>query len=87
MISLNYSNPLFSADTSHTSFTATKECYLLACVLGTLKLNDVDITSILTINNRWYGSVNLPLIKLRSGDNISISANYNGTKVNVYEPL
>lgn len=82
---LDYSNPLYQF-TTNTSYMCTMECYMVATALGTVSVNNVPLTSILTISNTSYPSVGLPLLKLRANDIVTLTGcDFRGTKVIIYK--
>lgn len=82
---LDYSNPLYQF-TANTSYRCTMECYMVATALGTVSVNNVPLTSILTITNTSYPSVGLPLLKLRANDIVTLTGcDFRGTKVIIYK--
>ena len=86
MPDLNYTTPLYTFDTSNTSFTATKECYLMGSICGA-QLGITSWDGAVSINNtqvfRLYGSgstnvasssaLTIPLTKLNVGDVVTVS--------------
>ena len=93
MPTLNYTTPLHTFSANNLSYTATKDCY----VTGTLFAQSNSVPCILTINNTnvFYGGrvitgagtnvedSNIPIIKLKSGDIVSV--NTASVYLHVYE--
>lgn len=91
MPTLNYTSPLFVFDSNHTTFTATKECY----IIGNLAGGSGVVTGTLTINNTLVASgkmwgqgnnISLPLLKLTVGDILTVGGDGN-SEIRVYEPI
>lgn len=71
MPDLDYSNPLYSFTNSATSFTATKECYLLGQFLGSVAGSTLTINGkIIAQRESSTEAIYIPLIKLSEGDSV-----------------
>ena len=77
MPALDYSNPLYTFDSSHLTYTATQDCYLIAGLLTSGNTNtQVSINNVPILGNASAGSYQVvpPVLKIKSGDIVSVNA-------------
>lgn len=91
MPTLNYTSPLFVFDSTHTTFTATKECYILGNLAGGTGIvtGSITINGTLVATAKTWGqgnNISLPLLKLIANDVLTIGGDGN-SEISVYEPI
>ena len=76
MPDLDFANPLYSFNSSHTSYTPTGECYLMgdtrATASHTVTIRNKEIFTDQYLSGVYY--VRFPLTKLNSGDTVKIAS-------------
>lgn len=89
MVALDYSNPLYTFNTSNTSYTATGECYISGALYGIvsnpLTINGTDV-AIPSISGSTHGVVYIPPIKLTNGDVVTASGQGSNARLHIFTP-
>lgn len=83
MPNLDYANPLFTFDSTHLSYTPTKECYLFGSIWTqavaspvTLSIRGHEVAhSALFVSSNGAVDAYIPPLKLNVGDTVSLNAN------------
>ena len=75
MPALDYANPLYSFNSTHKSYTATKDCYLYGMIIGANAKIYVDSTEI-TIRDHGTSSVDVSSVscplKITNGSTVTV---------------
>jgi hypothetical protein len=91
--SLDFANPLYTFDSTHLSYTATKDCYLYGNIGtsgGAVQNGTVTIDGTLVFKATWNASdciALLPITKIKSGSTVTLntSAGGNNCALKVYD--
>ena len=81
---LNYDTPLHTFDSSHLSYTATKDCYLIGTInsagqgaSNSVSIDNKTIYKVWGVSNSYNTSMEVPLTPIASGQIVSLaSASY-----------
>ena len=84
---LDFANPLYNFDSSHTSFTATKDCYLYGCLIcssgGAITVDNTHVeVRDFSSSSTDYWSVS-GVLKIKSGSVVTVA----GTSINASTTL
>lgn len=92
MPDLDYGNPLYTFDSTHTNYTATKTCYMFGNAIFvsgypnlTVKINN---TTVLDGSGGDGNIYVLPFIKLKAGDTVNMTlAGTTSINIKVYDTI
>ena len=79
MPELDYTNPLYEFDSTHTNYTAVDECYVLGTCVAIdasadikFTVNGKEFANVYAFTNNVYNTITIPTLRLAAGDVIAV---------------
>lgn len=78
---LNYATPLHTFDSSHLSYTATKDCYLIGTISSAgqgasnkVTIENKPVYQVWGVSNSYNTAMEIPLTPIASGQTVAITS-------------
>jgi hypothetical protein len=89
MPTLDFSNPLFTFSTTNTTYTATKECYLVGSIVGSggdaaIRINNIEVYRVGQTAAGWSP---IPITKISAGDTVTTEGVVTNSPLHIYDTV